>query len=412
MSAAFATAQTIYVDACAPYGGDGSASLPYSSLVKAVAAATPGATISLQAGSYAESPITVQKSLTLEASGGPARVGGYFVGMQDVCVPITDTSAAWGSVDKDVVYCHDTPWVARARVYYPAGGPGNAPVACGGPFPLIVYAHGNRCCIDCYAGRIQDDYLQAENILTPLAAAGYIVMSLDVSWFTTAGAPEKGTMLLNALAFVRDENARPGSFLAGTVDTNRVGLAGHSTGGAAAVEAVDFLQQGWCSSLNLGSIRPAALALLAPASGYIRNSYPPLLVFFGTSDCCQVMDGPMQLYASANGPKHFVCITGANHYGYTDALCVGPGHDGPCQVGGTTGPAARHLQQLATRDYLLAFFAVYLRGNGTLSDHLVLQSSGQQCGNPGNPPACSPPRYQFTDLTSQNVQVGVCSCNQ
>jgi hypothetical protein len=270
-----------------------------------------------------------------------------------------------------------------------------------------VYAHGNRNYPSCdgrNSAPQQDDYRQADGILSPLAAAGFIVISVDVSWFS--GAVQKATIILNALAFARDENARSGSRLEGAVDMGRVGLAGHSTGGAAAVEAANYLREEFCAaSLDLGEVRAAALALLAPGFTGARP-FAPALVIHGTPDTGQVGDGPLKTYEGATGPKHLVVVIGANHYGYTDALCVMPPDDGICQVGGVTGQAARRRQQRTGGDYVEAFFSYYLRGDTTKRDYL-LQQSGEQCGHP---PTCGPPRRRFADLHSLNVEVNVCSC--
>ncbi|HEV8524407.1 MAG TPA: hypothetical protein VGQ71_07890 [Terriglobales bacterium] len=404
--------QQVYVSSCATSAGTGSSSSPYNTLSRAVTAAPPGSTLVIAGGSYPDA-ITIQKNLALTASGGRVLVGGQFVGTQEICVPITDDSCAWSfPLDPSAVFCSENPLGARAKLYYPAAGPGNAPVACGGPFPLIVYAHGNRnypSCDGSTSAPPQDDYRQADGILSPLAAAGFIVISVDVSWFRWGGAVEKATIILNALAFARDENARSGSRLKGAVDMGRVGLAGHSTGGTAAVGAANYLREQFCAaSLDLGEVRAAALALLAP--GFTgAMPFAPALVIHGTTDTGQVGDGPLKTYEGATGPKHLVVVTGANHYGYTDALCVAPPDDGLCEVGGVAGQDARRRQQRTAGNYVEAFFSYYLRGATTKRDYL-LQQSGEQCGHPGDPPTCGSPRRRFEDLNSLNVEVNICSC--
>lgn len=111
----------------------------------------------------------------------------------------------------------------------------------------------------------------------------------------------------------------------------------------------------------------------------------------------------------ANPPKHLVVVTGANHYGYTDGICIALPCDNPSQVGGATGQEAHARQQRTARNYVRAFFSSYLRGDATELDYL-LQQSGQQCNNPGNPPACGSPRRRLDELDRLNVAVSVCSC--
>jgi dienelactone hydrolase len=407
-------AQTVYVSGCAAGPGDGSPSNPYKTLTRAVEQTPPGSTLVVQGGSYPER-LTIQKRLTITASGGPVQIGQYFVGTQEICVPITDRSC--GSFEnQNLVNCGGDPPSVHAKLYYPAVGPGNAPMACGGPFPLIIYAHGKRLCpLLCdwsHPGPIQEDYRQAEGLLAPLAALGFIVVSVDVTWSltTTLG---KAMIILNTLAFVRDENRRAGSLLKGAVNLTRVALAGHSTGATAAVEAVRNLRMNLCGrNLGLDGIRIAALALLAPGL-YTDPINAPVLVMYGTEDKQQVGDDPLRQYGSASPPKHLVIISGANHYGYTDGICVAPSGcesgDNPSQVGGVTGPEAHRRQQQAAGDYLEAFFSAYLLGDRSQLIYLFQQGE-EQCGNPGNPPACGTPARRFGDLDALNVAVSVCSC--
>src|SRR5262249_45297709 len=163
--------------------------------------------------------------------------------------------------------------------------------------------------------------------------------------------------ILNTLAFARDENARSGSRLAGAVDMSRVGLAGHSTGGGAAIEAANCLQGNCLPRLNLGGIRAAALGLVAPGSFTASSFTPfhaPILVIYGTRDSQQVVDQPIDIYGFANQPKHLVVVIGANHFGYTDGICLAPPNDNPSEVGGVTGQEAQARQQHTARNYVRA----------------------------------------------------------
>jgi len=67
-------AQQVYVNGCAAGPGDGSPSDPYNTLTRAVTEAAPGCTLVVQGGSYPER-LTIQKNLTITASGGPVLVG-------------------------------------------------------------------------------------------------------------------------------------------------------------------------------------------------------------------------------------------------------------------------------------------------------------------------------------------------
>src|SRR5262245_52996177 len=70
--------------------------------------------------------------------------------------------------------------------------------------------------------------------------AGFIVISVDVSWFPQ-NDQAKAAIILNTIALARNENARSGSRFKGAVDVRSVGLAGHSRGGATVVQAAQLL---------------------------------------------------------------------------------------------------------------------------------------------------------------------------
>jgi hypothetical protein len=103
-----------------------------------------------------------------------------------------------------------------------------------------------------------------------------------------------------------------------------------------------------------------------------------------------------------------VVVEGANHFGYTDGICLAD-DDHASTVGGLDGPAAQQLQQLTARRNIRAFFSTYLLGDSAQLDYLV-QESGEQCGHPGNPPACGIPKRHFEDLENLGVNIRVCSC--
>ncbi|MBI3951709.1 MAG: hypothetical protein HY314_14770, partial [Acidobacteria bacterium] len=337
-------AQTVYVNRCTAGSGDGSPSNPYNTLTRAVDLAPPGSTLVVQGGSYPErltiGQLSNQKNLTITAQRGPALIGGYFVGIQEnICVPVTRREGTPFDPNSPA-NCAGNPPGARAKLYYPAAAPGDAPVACGGPFPLIVYAHARRfidyplCDWSQPGPPVDQDYRQLDGILTRLAAAGIIVVSVDVSW--SGDALTERSFMVDALAYARDENARPGSRLQGAVNLVRVGLMGHSTGGEAAIRAAACLNGRCPPELRLADVRVSAVALLAPGfeaddpheSLDVMGMNAPVLIIYGTKDTQQVHDDPLKVYGMAGRPKHLVIVTGANHYGYTDGICIGGGGGG------------------------------------------------------------------------------------
>jgi hypothetical protein len=386
--------------------------------------AVPGSIIVLQGGSYPErltiGQLSNQKNLTITAQRGPALIGGYFVGMQEnICVPVTQREGTPFNPNSPANCAGaGTPPGVHAKLYYPGTAPSDAPVSCGGPFPLIVYAHAVRfqaLCDWSHPGPANEDYRHVEGLLTRLAAAGIIVISVDVSW--AGDNITEASVMVDALAYALNEDARPGSRLQGAVASFQVGLMGHSTGGAAAIHAAACLNSRCPPQLRLAGVRVGAVGLLAPGfeggphdAADVRGMNAPVLVIHGTKESDQqVGNGPLTIYEMANSPKYLVVVAGANHYGYTDGICIAPPYDNPSQVGGVTGPEAHRRQQQAAGDYLEAFFSAYLLGDASKLDYLR-QQGGQQCNNPGNPPSCGTPVRRFVDLDALNVVVSVCSC--
>lgn len=125
------------------------------------------------------------------------------------------------------------------------------------PYPLLLLSHG-------LGGSRLSFYLMAEH----LASHGFVVMSaehagtaLRDAFQGLADVGSENTILsiyyrpldiLNVIAFADTLNADDDSLLAGMIDTERIGLYGHSTGGTTALQAggagLDFAAlETWCA---------------------------------------------------------------------------------------------------------------------------------------------------------------------
>ena len=206
----------------------------------------------------------------------------------------------------------------KTVIYYPATRDGNnAPIApTGGPFPLIAYAHANRDpAFEQCPGSPTDftnDHLQLSAIHRHLARRGYVTIASDQS--SQIAVPLKQQILEAGMRHLIQENARSGSTFKGRLRTSGVTFMGHSTGGGSAIEAA------LTSDFDV-----AAVATLAPGInglGSVSQINAPLLVVFGTRDNSAVSGNPGPIYNAGVAPKHRVLIEGANHFGFTDELCV------------------------------------------------------------------------------------------
>jgi hypothetical protein len=416
----------VHVDGCGAPGGDGSAGRPVLTVRRGAQLAFVGDTLQVQGGSYPES-LVLDRPLTLTAAGGPVLIGRHYTGQQEVCVPVPFVQGD-PSLHQN---CASSGLGVSARVYFPARDPAGQQHACRGPRPAVAYTHGFRFdvptpfCPWSQPGPVQHDYRQLGGILRRLAARGILAVSVDSSPANQA-MDTKAFYLVHTLAFLRDQNLPPGS-LAGLVDLERLGLAGHSTGGGGAVIAANDFRGGFFEGLNLDSLQVRGVGLLAPAGCSIPPSGTPLLVVHGENEHPrQVSDHPVERYGQSTAPKHLAVIAGANHFGYTDGICLDPStnRDNASTVGGATGAEAQARQQRAAGEYLLRFFAHYLQPGGappSAAPCQLTQASGQQCGDPGDAgvscdlvavPAtqCGAPLCAVPSLTGLGIGVGLCSC--
>jgi pimeloyl-ACP methyl ester carboxylesterase len=164
--------------------------------------------------------------------------------------------------------------------------------------------------------------------------------------------------------WAQDED--PSSFLHRRLRHDRVGLLGHSTGGGGAM---------WAAHDPAFSRRKKAVAMMVPAGNteafdaIARYRDTPVLIFQSGRDTTSFGTGsqPARYFQRAPAVKRFVCIPGANHFGFLDSA-VG---DEPEL---TLPRSALHD---TTKALLAAFFETYLafeRGQGEfLSGHRPIE---------------------------------------
>lgn len=262
-------------------------------------------------------------------------------------------------------YTFQRPAQNAAIIFYPATAEGvGVPFAAGGPFPLLVFGHAKRvpwshACPGAPTDTTQD-FRQLSGILAHLARWGFVTIAPDLSWLAVAGVPDWQFVLKDAVSYMLTENLRAGSPFNGKIKTTGLGAMGHSTGGLAAT----FLGTSGAFPIEaLGLIAPAATTMGDVAQ--IGTFAPkPVLVLHGTQDAGPYSaDGqPLNIYAAAAAKKHLVTIDGANHFGYTDGLCIQ--EDGAATI-------SQANQQRIAKAYLTAFFRRYLRGATEVDDYLT-----------------------------------------
>ena len=200
-------------------------------------------------------------------------------------------------------------------ILYPALGPAGPvarpsapPDTAAGPFPLVAFAHGSSAAPTDFTA-----------LLGSWAAAGYVVVAPEFP-LTGSHAPANSQIsdYVNQptdVSFVIDQMLRfPPPSLVGSVDAGRIGVAGHSLGGATAL-AVAF------NSCCLDPRVKAAVVMEGvplPFSGgtyFGRAASPPVLFLQGSADQTVVPATSVSLFNMARPPKALATIVGGTHSG-------------------------------------------------------------------------------------------------
>jgi dienelactone hydrolase len=238
-------------------------------------------------------------------------------------------------------------------VYYPAAAgtatsepqPDAAPDTTHGPYPLIVFAHGYSTTAESY-----------QDLLAHWASAGYVVAAptFPLSSATSPCGAIAGDVVNQpkdmsfVITSVLDASRAQAVPLAGLVDAQHIGAAGHSNG------AITIY--GLVGNTALRDKRVDAAAILAgtaqkyPEGKYDLAHLPPVLFVHGTDDALVPYGAGQSGFNSARGPKGLLSITNGDHESSASAVV-----------------------QPATTD----FFDAYLRGDTAARDRL---SSDQTAG--------------------------------
>jgi predicted dienelactone hydrolase len=206
------------------------------------------------------------------------------------------------------------------RVWYPADGPAaqppvtDAPLAAGGPFPLVVNSHG-----------FSEVNVGCAYIAEALARRGFVVAAPNFP-LTNAAAPG-GPWLPDVanqpgdVRFVLDELVRlsgtPGSWLAGGVDERRIGAQGLSLGG------LTTLLVTYNPVLRDRRIRAAftMAPVSCPLTRKLLRSSPPLVLLNGDHDLITPLDqNAGRTFARARMPRRLITLAGATHTSFTGLI--------------------------------------------------------------------------------------------
>jgi dienelactone hydrolase len=218
-----------------------------------------------------------------------------------------------------------------ARVWYPGTTAGaNAPVAAGA-HPGLAFGHG-----------FFQDISKYESLLRHYASWGFITVTPKSQGGLFPSHSDFADDLNASLTWLTAQNATAGSRFAGTVDTARLGLSGHSMGGGAALLAAS-------RSTSVKSVSTLAAAETNPsavtASGTL--GIPAQYVGGSQDGIAGVADNQQKMYDAKSAPTQLRVITGGFHCGFVDSWGIG------CDSGSITRAAQQKLTQGVTTAYLL-----------------------------------------------------------
>ncbi len=278
------------------------------------------------------------------SAASPSFVPGHFpLGL--VMQTFTDTSRGTAAWDGQPASSSRT---LVTTILYPAtktttGSASTGPVASaapdrsGAPYPLIVFSHG--------LGASPQDYLP---LLESWASAGFVVAAprFPLTSSATPGGPDAGDVVNQpkdvsyVIGGVLSDSAASTGTLAGMIDPDEVGVAGHSNG---AVTTLGLIANTCCHDPRVkAAVVMAGTTVGIPSGTYDYKDTPPVLLVHGTADQLIPYRSAPIVYDAIPGPKGLLTIDGGSHQ----------------SAAGLVPPSSTHVIK-ATTD----FFDVYLRGN-------------------------------------------------
>lgn len=262
-------------------------------------------------------------SVGFYVSEDPSIAGLYAVGATTinepaVTIPATGVWAPWGDGIRGDTPSGNLSLPLNSIVRYPAdvGGTNVAVSISKSNYPLVVIMHGMHTTAD-------PSYLGYNYLLNHLASHGFIAVSIDCNAINAIDGMQdtRAHAILEHLSLLNTKNSNPGLFF-GKIDTNRIGIMGHSRGGDGVVQA-EILNQ----SLSLGwNIK--AIVALSPTDFSGTSSSPLNLttskfmciygandgdVWGGTNPGTQYAGTGFRFYDRANVEKSVQFIYGATH---------------------------------------------------------------------------------------------------
>jgi predicted dienelactone hydrolase len=257
------------------------------------------------------------------------------------------------------------------------------PVSSDGPFPLIVFSHGND------GIRFQSFFLTEH-----LASHGFVVVAPDHSGNTALDLINPGTPFETrdrpldiqlVITRMLERNATAGDGFRDRIDPDRIGVAGHSFGGFTTLAIAAGFEDVPADD-RVDAIMPVSPVATAFTDDELASIELPTLVLGGTADVTTPLDPQSVLaFEGTSGlPRYRVDVADAGHNSFTDIcpisdalLAVGlPPDLLEFLLGNRDEGCAPELIDLEeahrlTNRYATAFFRVHVEGDFRYARHLT-----------------------------------------
>ncbi|MDQ6726314.1 MAG: hypothetical protein M3066_09165 [Actinomycetota bacterium] len=242
-------------------------------------------------------------------------VGGFAVGrLAETFVDTRRPTPANGDVAAQPARTLVTTLLYPAAVGSAAGGR-PVPIAPGGPFPLIVFAHGFTGSPAAYDGLIRS-----------WAAAGYVVAAptFPLSNGMAPGGPTQNDLPNQPgdVSFVITQVlllAHGDGPLRGAVDPGHMAVAGHSMGASTTLGVV--LNTCCHDDRVTAAVVLSGNEIPLPNGQFTASDPTPTLFVHGDADEVVPYSAGRQAFADSAPPKFFVTLPGADHVGaFTGAM--------------------------------------------------------------------------------------------
>jgi dienelactone hydrolase len=216
----------------------------------------------------------------------------------------------------------------RTRVYYPATEAGaDAPVASGGPFPLVVYSHG-----------FMSSLAENASLLQTLASRGYVAVAVsfpntslgsDAILLDVVNQPGDVSFLIDWVLELVE--AAPPSPVASAIDETHIVTGGLSLGG------MTTLLVTYHGALRDARIS-AAFAIAPPTAIFTSQFYEtttvPFLLLAGSEDAVVTYpENGSTGFEKMLAPAEFMTLVAGSHLGFAEqGAFLGAGIDHPDSI--------------------------------------------------------------------------------